>query len=212
MKLCNTTIRRALRNGSLRIRPAPRDEDINVTTVDCKLGQFLYVLKQGRSYFFDDEEESIQAFWERNGRKIDLRRHELDGGKKGYWLRPGEVCLAMTREHITLPLTGKQVLQGTIWGRSRTARSFIRVHVDAPEIKPGTDNCVTLEIKNEGPITVRLYFGKPIAQISFEEVKGAPGEFHSDFHGQTHASGRKAPRAPELTPRQPRTRTRRDRG
>lgn len=219
MKLSNTAIREALDSGSLVIQPTPHPEDINVTTVDCKLGPIIYVLDTaqprslwrwivhhaasllklgnpssqfltgGKELYFDSEDEGIQAFWERHGRQIDLRTNVLPNGKKGYWLRPGEICLAMTAEHFTLPLDGKQVLQGTIWSRSRTARAFIRVHVDAPEVKPGTDNCVTLEIKNEGTFNVRLFHNQPIAQMSFEEVKGEIAPFHSDFHGQKHASG-----------------------
>lgn len=195
MVLSNTAILQALANRSLRVTPTPAPEEISVTSLDCNLGPIIYTLHQSvygadpiTKLYFDPETATIQEFWAQHGITIDLRSG-LEGYGPGYCLRPGEICLATTAQRITLPLDGKQVLQGRINNRSRTARTFLRIHVDAPEIKPGTDNPITLEIKNEAPFNVRLYAGMPIAQISFEEVRGIPTPSPSDFHGQINAIG-----------------------
>jgi deoxycytidine triphosphate deaminase len=172
---------------------------MGVTSVDVRLGDTLYVVDDPtKPLFFDPRKQSIQAFWEQIGHPVDLRLKRVqpfadaDGKirrRTGYWLAPGEVCLAFTHEHFQLPITGVQVLQGKIWNRSRTARAFVRTHIDAPEIKPGTNNQITLEIKNDGPFYVRLNYLEVIAQVGFEEVKGAVRFTQSTFHGQTKPSG-----------------------
>ncbi len=207
MKLSNTEIRKALAKGYLIIEPAPRPQDISATGVDLRLGPVLYVLERGKTYRFNSRKESIQDFWAREGRRIDLRTNDAGDGEKGYWLQPQEIALGMTLEHVKLPKDTKRVLQGGIWGRSRTAREFIDVHKCAPQIKPGTDNCVTVELQNcSTNVETLLYFGKPMFHLCFEDVKGKVADFHSDFHGQTEApgtkaqvKGSKAPRAERLS-------------
>jgi deoxycytidine triphosphate deaminase len=159
----------------------------------------VVVRDKNASLFFDPVEHSIQDFWEEIGQEIDLRKRRTEpfadsSGKRrrraGYWLAPGEICLAFTHEHVSLPIQGEQVLQGEIWNRSRTARAFVHTHISAPHIKPGTDNKITLEIKNDGPFYVRLTYLEPIAQIGFEEVQGAVRQTKSTFHGQKRPSGK----------------------
>jgi deoxycytidine triphosphate deaminase len=180
-----------MNEGYLVITPRPKKSAISITSVDVRFGRYIYVLDETKELVFDSREQTIEEFWEENGIEIDLLKNRLPNGKLGYRLKPGQVCLAMTLEHIHLPLDKKRILQGTIWSRSRTGRAFIRMHVDAPEVKPGTNNPVTLEVKNDGPITYTLYYGDPLASIGFEEVKGKPSKFKSWVHGQTRASGSK---------------------
>jgi dCTP deaminase len=200
VKLSNREIVKALTNGDVIMTPPPAPEAISVTSIDVHLGPYIYVLprykrtKSGKkkiNYVFDTRDGTIEQFWEKHGVEIDLRTNKIGKGKFGYELKPDEVCLAMTLEHVNLPLNRKRVLEGKIWSRSRTGRAFIRMHVDAPEVKPGTNNPVTLEIKNDGPITYVLWCGDPLASIGFDEVKGKPTEFTSWVHGQTRASGAK---------------------
>lgn len=201
MKLSNTLIEQALTAGHLRICPSPSRARISATSVDVRLDAIIVVVdpvKVGRGLYFDPARESIQAFWERNGKEVDLRKTcrqpfaDADGKVRkrvGYWLKPGEICLAFTYEHLELPTRGPVVLQGELWNRSRTARAFLHTHISAPHIKPGTNNKITLEIKNEGPFDVRLTYLAPIAQIGFDEVSGSVRNCCSSFHGQQKPSG-----------------------
>jgi deoxycytidine triphosphate deaminase len=199
MTLSNTRIEDAIKRGSLIVTPTPTRKRLGVTSVDVRLGDKIYVVNDpSKKLFFDARTQSIQAFWEQIGHEVDLRLKQVqpfadaDGKfrrRTGYWLAPGEVCLAFTHEHFQLPTTGVQVLQGKIWNRSRTARAFVRTHIDAPEIKPGTNNQITLEIKNDGPFYVRLSYLDEIAQVGFEEVKGVVRATKSTFHGQKKPSG-----------------------
>lgn len=199
MTIANTLIEDAIARGSLVVTPAPTRKRIAVTSIDVRLGHTIYVLNDStKPLFFDARKQSIQEFWEEHAHPVDLRiRHkqpfaDADGQfrrRTGYWLAPGEICLAFTHEHFQLPIDGVQVLQGKIWNRSRTARAFVRTHIDAPEIKPGTNNQITLEIKNDGPMHVRLSYLDEIAQVGFEEVKGVVRFTKSTFHGQKKPSG-----------------------
>lgn len=200
MKLSNTEIEKALARGSLVITPRLTNEQIGVTSIDVRLDAVIVVVRnKNASFFFDPLEHSIQDFWEQIGKELDLRKPRTEPfadttGKRrrrpGYWLAPGEICLAFTHEHVSLPIEGKQVLQGEIWNRSRTARAFVHTHISAPHIKPGTNNKITLEIKNDGPFHVRLTYLEPIAQIGFEEVLGKVRQSKSAFHGQKKPSGK----------------------
>jgi deoxycytidine triphosphate deaminase len=199
MTLSNTGIEDAIARGSLIVTPTPARKHMGVTSIDVRLGHTIYVVNDPtKLLFFDPRKQSIQAFWEENSHPVDLRLKRMqpfadaDGNTRrrtGYWLAPGEVCLAFTHEHFQLPTTGELVLQGKIWNRSRTARAFVRTHIDAPEIKPGTNNQITLEIKNDGPFHVRLSYLAEIAQVGFEEVKGVVRFTKSTFHGQKRPSG-----------------------
>lgn len=201
MKLSNTFIERAMADGSLVISPEPSKSRLSATSVDVRLDADIVVIdpeKLKDGLYFDPVRQTIQDFWEKNGLEIDLRKKrkqpfaDADGivrSRVGYWLKPGEICLAFTYEHIRLPTSGVCVLQGELWNRSRTARAFVHTHISAPHIKPGTDNKITLEIKNDGPFHVRLTFLAPIAQIGFDEVRGSVSIFKSSFHGQTKPSG-----------------------
>jgi deoxycytidine triphosphate deaminase len=197
MKLCNSDIIKLLNERgksakrSLIITPKPKRSSISVTSVDLRFGRYIYILPEGVELTFDTRKMTIEEFWEKHGIEIDLKKNRLSDGSLGYALKPGQVCLAMTLEKIHLPLTGERILQGTIWSRSRTGRAFLRMHVDAPEVKPGTNNRVTLEVKNDGPITYVLHYGDPLASIGFEEVSGHPVAFESWVHGQVRASGAK---------------------
>jgi deoxycytidine triphosphate deaminase len=172
---------------------------MGVTSVDVRLGHTIYVVNDlSKPLFFDPRKQSIQSFWDEIGRPVDLRRKRVqpfadaDGKirrRTGYWFAPAEVCLAFTHEHFQLPTSGKQVLQGKIWNRSRTARAFVGMTINAPEIKPGSENQITFEIKNCGPFYVHLNYLDEIAQIGFEEVKGVVRRTKSTFHGQKKPSG-----------------------
>ena len=200
MTLSNVEIEKALARRSLIITPPPTKKLIGVTSIDVRLDAIIVVVRNKEApLFFDPNERSIQDFWEEIGQEIDLRKRRTEpfanaSGKRhrraGYWLAPGEICLAFTHEHVSLPTDGEQVLQGEIWNRSRTARAFVHTHISAPHIKPGTDNKITLEIKNDGPFHVRLAYLDPIAQIGFEEVRGKVRQTASTFHGQKRPSGK----------------------
>lgn len=111
---------------------------------------------------------------------IDIRDDSFDPSKygkiidtagKALEIRPGQIVLGVTLERITL----SDRIMGRISGRSRFARSGILVHVSSNLIHPGVSNHQILEIVNLSPRPIHLWPGVRIAQIVFEEVRGAEG-------------------------------------
>ena len=84
-------------------------------------------------------------------------------------IMPGQLVLGMSVERITL--SGR--VMGWISGRSRFARAGLLVHVSSNLIQPGVSNHQILEIVNLAPRPIRLWPGTRIAQVVFEEVRGA---------------------------------------
>ncbi len=84
-------------------------------------------------------------------------------------IMPGQLVLGMSVERITL----SDRVMGWISGRSRFARAGLLVHVSSNLIQPGVSNHQILEIVNLAPRPIRLWPGTRIAQVVFEEVRGA---------------------------------------
>ncbi|HIQ10122.1 MAG TPA: dCTP deaminase [Euryarchaeota archaeon] len=93
----------------------------------------------------------------------------VDTGGGPIEVLPGQLVLGITRERITL----SNRVMGWISGRSRFARVGLLVHVSSNLIQPGVSNHQILEIVNLSPRPIRLWPGARIAQVVFEEVRGA---------------------------------------
>lgn len=85
-----------------------------------------------------------------------------------YELKAGDFVLGTTVELIGVP-TGKY--EGRIDGTSSLGRAGITSHVTASKLNPGHVLHLTMEIKNLSNGPVYLYWGMPIGQITFEELK-----------------------------------------
>lgn len=212
MRLSNTEIIRELGRNIFITRAAgshspeestPRLEDFDATNINLHLGAPLLLWPMDREYVVDHRVEHIARAWEKYGQPFDL------SGGKSYKLRKNEKCLAFTQEHIRLPVGNGNVLTdmasafvgpirgtrsylGHLSNRSWAGRAFIRSAVDAFEVKPGTNNHVTLEIISD--FDIELYEGMPFIQIGFERVIGKIFETHGWVHGQTTPSGGQTPR------------------
>jgi deoxycytidine triphosphate deaminase len=202
MRIGNVNILKQL-GRNIYIDPPPKLEDFDATNVNLHLGNQLIVWPKDVPYVVDHRHEHISKAWDRHGQVIDLS----DG--KSYTLGANEKCLAFTQEHIRLPvghgtlwtwlsalignpLAGSQSFLGHLSNRSWAGRSFIRSAVDAFEVKPGTDNQITLEIIAD--FDIEMYEGMPFIQIGFEQVKGKIFATNGWVHGQTTPSGGQTPR------------------
>ena len=198
MAISNSKMLRELGCGNIGIHPLPSLEDFDACNANLHLGSYLIVWPMDVPYVVDHRVEHIAAAWKRHGIKVDI------SGGKSYKLRVGEKCLALTQEHVTLPThshlnwlqrlcQGKRVYLGRLSNRSWAGRSFIRSAVDAFEIKPGTDNQITLEMI--GDFEIELYEGMPFIQISFERVYGRVFATNGWVHGQQSAAGGENPKS-----------------
>jgi dCTP deaminase len=76
-------------------------------------------------------------------------------------LYPGEFILAVTKERVKIP-NGHY---GFIETRGNFSRAGISVSCDDGHIDPGTDGVITLEIRNNNNVPVKLYSGDFICQL-----------------------------------------------
>ena len=123
---------------------------------------------------------------------IDIRSDDFDPAQYGdlvdvgdgpIEIQPGQLVLGVTKERITL----SERVMGWISGRSRFARIGLLVHVSSNLIQPGVSNRQILEIVNLSPRPIRLWPGVRIAQVVFEEVRGAElGPVDRRYFYQTH--------------------------
>ena len=97
------------------------------------------------------------------------RRVELPPGVP-YVLHPGQLALAPTYEHVSLP----NDLLGLLQGRSSLARLGVVVHATAGFVDPGFKGPLTLELSNLGDLPVKLYPLSRVAAIAFIKLIDVP--------------------------------------
>lgn len=161
--LSDRDINYLLRNESLRIIPLI-DAWLQVrgSVIDLRLGHNFEV-------FFSNVPRVIDPL--RNSLKDEADSMEVDVDfSKGIDIGPGQFLLAHTLEYIKLP----DDVAAQIEGRSSFARLGLQVHMTANLVEAGFDGCLTLEIMNNGPSTIRLYPGMRIAQLRFYRLVTAP--------------------------------------
>ena len=90
----------------------------------------------------------------------------------------GQFILASTVETFNIPM----MLSAQVSGKSSWGRMGIMVHVTAGFIDPGFSGKITLEIVNMGHAAVALPTGKPIAQITFDELSQLPANRYGKHH------------------------------
>jgi dCTP deaminase len=132
------------------------------TVIDLRLGHNFEVFPVAAPKIFDpmrnraeDEAQSIEV--------------DVDFGS-GIEIGPGQFILAHTLEYIKLPPN----VAGQIEGRSSFARIGLQIHMTANLVEAGFDGCLTLEIVNNGPSSIKLYPGMRIAQLRFFRLTTEP--------------------------------------
>ncbi len=152
MFLTNQDILKFLEEGKIKIEPF--DEDA--------LGPASYDLAlSNKWWFFKNDIKEIDASktsW------IEVMEEVI---KEEIELKPGEMCLGITKEKITL----SNNIVGRLEGRSRYARLGIAVHITSALIQPGVSNHQVLEIKNNSPYKIKLKEGMRISQVIFALAK-----------------------------------------
>lgn len=118
-----------------------------------------------------------------SGREFQLKDDEA------LYLRPGKCVLASLVERFVIPAG----VVARVEGKSSWARRFLTVH-SAGFIDPGFRGDITMELKNDGGLTLELRPGMVIAQVSFQQMLGpaarpygSPG-LGSHYQGQSGAT------------------------
>ncbi len=176
--LSDATIRRLVADGRVKIEPWD-DGMVQPASVDLRLGPSFRV-------FHNFRVESIDLA----DPPTNLTEHVVIADDEPFVIHPGEFVLGRTAEHVELA----DDLVARIEGKSSLGRLGLIVHATAGFVDPGFRGTLTLEITNLTRVPIKLWAGKPIAQLSFmaldrpaERPYGHP-DLGSHYHGQVEAT------------------------
>lgn len=190
MILSHDELKAALDAGEIGFDP-PIDEaeQLGAASIDVRLGHQFTKLKSvpGVTVSVAD---GLKTLGKLNVWDTVVKKKDGFGRPETLDLLPGDFILAMTLETIRVPLN----MIALIEGRSTYARVGLSMHQTAPWIQPGWEGQLTLEITNQGPLTIRLTpkVDRP-CQVAFFRLDGEVPEDHaygsrdSDaYQGQRH--------------------------
>lgn len=176
--LSDGTLRRLIAEGRIRIDPF--DESmIQPASIDLRLGPSFRVFHNFRVEAIDIADVPQ-----------NLTEHVEVGADEPFVVHPGEFVLGRTAEFIEMP----DDLVSRVEGKSSLGRLGLIVHATAGFVDPGFRGTLTLEITNLTRVPIKLWAGKPIAQLSFmaldraaERPYGHP-ELGSHYQGQVEST------------------------
>lgn len=159
MILSDKDIKKALKEGRIKIRPKPDFKtQLSACSLDLRLGNTFRLFEHSRVPYIDPFDKA------RNGKNA-TREIKVKKGKP-FIIQPGDFILATTEEYLEI---GDDLI-GRLEGRSSLGRVGIIVHSTAAVFDPGWRGKVVMEIGNLGRMPVALYPGMRICDIHFEEV------------------------------------------
>jgi dCTP deaminase len=164
MILSDNDIRKLLKKGAIKISPL-EDDQIGPASVDLTLSDEWH-------FFKSELKKKIVDL-----SKVPFQKAFRVKTAKSMVLRPGQMCLARTKEKITLP----ENIMGNLEGRSRFARMGLVIHITSALVQPGSDNHQVLEIVNLAPFPVKLHAGMRISQVVFHDLKSGTGKPYARY-------------------------------
>ena len=163
MVLSDGDIKKALKNGEIKISPKPDfQSQLGSCSIDLRLGTDFRVFDHGKNPFIDP---SKKDYSNEITKEVKIKMGER------FIIQPGDFVLAVTLERITI----SSKLLGRLEGRSSLGRLGIVVHSTASIFDPGWDGQAVLELGNLGRIAVALYPGMRICAMTFEQLS-SPAE------------------------------------
>lgn len=166
MILGDTNIRNAVRKGWLEIDPFV-DEQVQAASYDVRLNRYFKVI-DGRAVGALDVREQYGDLYQ----SYEISEYAEE---EPFTLHPGEFALASTIERFEFG----GALVGRLEGKSSLGRLGLIVHATAGFFDPGFKGFATLELHNLLRIPIQLYYGMPIAQMSFIQVWGPVSKLYA---------------------------------
>lgn len=179
MVLSDKDLKIALKNGRIKIKPAPNLLDqLGACTIDLTLDNTFLIFEHSKYAFIDPLNP------EKEGATRQVRVKDGDP----FVVQPGDFILASTKEHIEIA----DDLVGRLEGRSSIGRLGIVIHSTAALFNPGWRGKAVLELGNMGRMPVALYPGMRVCAMTFEELS-SPAE--TPYHKKKSAkyAGQKGP-------------------
>ena len=132
---------------------------VGEVSVDLKLGRVL------------------KMYTKRLDLRVGAKAKKREISNSGMWLEPGDFVIGCTLEKVSIP--------AGYWGfletKGNIARAGISVHNSDGHIDPGYRGVVTLEIKNQNTVPVKIYPEMKIAQLFLFGIKGKAGIYSGKY-------------------------------
>lgn len=185
MILSDRDIKKAIKEGRIKIDPAPNFEtQLDACTLDLHLGNDFRVFNHSKYPHIDTKGDiSVDKIM----KEIVIKEGET------FIIHPNELILASTLENLELA----DDLLGRIEGRSSLGRLGIIIHSTASVFHPGWIGKVTMEIGNLGRMPIILHPGMRICAFTFEEVS-SPAEIPYRLKKKNKYAGQQGPIASKL--------------
>jgi len=163
MVLSDVDIKKALKNGVIKITPAPDlKAQLGSCSIDLRLGNTFRVFEHSKHSYIDPSQKDYSN---------EITREIVVKNGDKFVMQPGDFVLAATLEKVTIAPT----LLGRLEGRSSLGRLGIVVHSTASIFDPGWDGHPVLELGNLGRMAVALTVGMRICAMTFEQLS-SPAE------------------------------------
>lgn len=172
MILSANDISNAIKYDEIIIEPYS-SERLQPASVDLTLSNEFAIFDRAQSRPVDPKIDSTNRF-----KFVETNSY--------FEMKPDTFVVASTRERIGL----SDGYSARVEGKSSLGRLGLAIHITAGFIDPGFDGHITLEIVNHLPVSILLYPGMPICQISFHmllnRARKVYGEdISSKYQGQT---------------------------
>ena len=155
MILSDKDIREALKEGKLKIEPAPEEKQIQAAWVDLKLGNEFKTFKAASTPFIDTKNST-------DGHAESVR---IEDNEK-FIVHPGEFVLGQIKEEVTIP----DDMAAYLDGRSSLGRLGLVVHITSGWVDPGFCGNLVLEITNVGKMPIAIYPGMRICKLVLHKL------------------------------------------
>jgi dCTP deaminase len=154
MFLTDVDIKRAMKKGEIAFEPDISDDQIGPGSVDLTLDNRWWFFRKGKKGKIDLTKTGWQEVMEEKKAKSII-------------LKPQQMCLAITKEKITLA----DDIVGLLEGRSRYARMGLSIHITSSFVQPGVSNHQVLEVLNNSNYDYVLSEGMRIMHIVFARAQ-----------------------------------------
>lgn len=180
MVLSDRDLKKALKSGRIKIKPAPDlATQLGSCSIDLRLGNTFRVFEHSKYPYIDPAKKDYSN---------EITREIVIGKNDKFIMQPGDFALAVTLERITISAD----LLGRLEGRSSMGRLGIVVHSTASVFEPGWDGNAVLELGNLGRMAVALTCGMRICAMTFEELT-SPAEVPYSKKKSAKYVGQKGP-------------------
>ena len=157
--LSDKDIKKELESGNIICEPfVPKN--VSNSSLDLRLGKNIKILKINSSYpcisFDINKQGKTKAQY--------MECNYIDTIIEEYFLQPNEFILAETLEYVG---SNSNHIVAEVADKSTMARAGLSVCFSAGYIDAGNSLNITLEIKNNNSVPVKLVYGQHICQLKF---------------------------------------------